>query len=65
MSKLRNDAPREAEVRLREGELRKPDDRSDQPGQGADLTPPNDGHLRDRRRDPEREPRTEAGRPAR
>ena len=59
MSKLHNDQPRDEEVRFEQGELRKPDDRTDQPGQGADLTPPNDGHMRDLRRDPTAEPRTE------
>jgi hypothetical protein len=59
MSKLHGDQPRHEEVRVELGELRKPDDRSDQPGQGADLTPPNDGHARDLRRDGAAEPRTE------
>lgn len=59
MSKLHGDAPPTTEVRFSQGELRKPDDRHDQPGQGADLTPPNDGHQRDLRRDPATEPRTE------
>jgi hypothetical protein len=59
MSKLHGDQPRDEEVRFEQGELRKPDDRGDQPGQGANLTPPNDGHMRDLRRDPQAEPRTE------
>lgn len=60
MSKLHGDDPKNEEVRFEQGELRKPDDRHDQPGQGADLTPPNDGHQRDLRRDPAVEPRTES-----
>jgi hypothetical protein len=59
MSKLHGDQPQHEEVRFEQGELRKPDDRSDQPGQGANLTPPDDGHMRDVRRDPLAEPRTE------
>lgn len=59
MSKLHNDQPRNEEVRFEQGELRKPDDRHSQPGQGGTLTPPNDGHQRDLRRDPAAEPRTE------
>jgi hypothetical protein len=59
MSKLHGDQPRNEEVRVEQGELRKPDDRGDQPGQGANLTPPDDGHMRDVRRDPQAEPRTE------
>lgn len=35
MSKLRNDRPRDEEVDHERGELRKPEDRSDQPGQQA------------------------------
>jgi hypothetical protein len=59
MSKLHGDQPQGEEVRFEQGELRKPDDRSDQPGQGANLTPPDDGHMRDLRRDPAADPRTE------
>ncbi|MGY3266480.1 hypothetical protein [Lysobacter sp. HA35] len=59
MTKLHGDDPNHEEVRFERGELRKPDDRHDQPGQGAVLTPPNDGHERDIRRDPLAEPRTE------
>ncbi|WP_133501456.1 hypothetical protein [Cognatilysobacter terrigena] len=59
MTKLHGDDPKNEEVRFEQGELRKPDDRTDQPGQGANLTPPNDGHMRDVRRDPDAEPRTE------
>lgn len=62
MSKLQNDRPADAEVDHRAGELRKPDDRHSQPGQGGDITPPNDGHERDRRRDPQAEPRVESPR---
>jgi len=40
MSKLHRDHPGLDEADTRKGELRKPDDRDDQPGQGADLTPP-------------------------
>lgn len=47
MSKLHGDEPGYEEVRFERGELRKPDDRHDQPGQGAVLTPPNDGYPRD------------------
>ena len=43
MSKLHGDRPQGEEVRFEQGELRKPDD----------------GHERDRRRDPATEPRTE------
>lgn len=35
MSKLRNDRPPDEEVDHERGELRKPEDRSDQPGQQA------------------------------
>ena len=59
MSKLHDDQPANEEVRFERGELRKPDDRHDQPQQGGSLTPPNDGHMRDVRRDPVAEPRTE------
>lgn len=59
MSTLKNDQPATAEVRRKEGELRNPQDRHDQPEQGADLTPPNDGHERDRLRNPLLEPRIE------
>ena len=59
MSKLHGDDPKGEEVRFEQGELRKPDDRHDQPEQGGSLTPPNDGHQRDLRRDPRAEPRTE------
>jgi hypothetical protein len=40
MSKLHRDGHALPEPDTRKGELRKPDDRDDQPGQGADLTPP-------------------------
>jgi hypothetical protein len=40
MSKLHRDPSGLDEADTRKGELRKPDDRDDQPGQGADLTPP-------------------------
>ena len=59
MSKLQGDAPAGEEVRFEQGELRKPDDRHSQPEQGGSLSPPNDGHQRDLRRDPAAEPRTE------
>ena len=59
MSKLHGDRPQGEEVRFEQGELRKPDDRHEEPGQGGSLTPTNDGHERDRRRDPATEPRTE------
>lgn len=59
MSKLRDDQPEREEVRHEQGELRKPLDRHSQPEQGGSLTPPNDGHQRDVRRDPAAEPRTE------
>ncbi|HZX76225.1 hypothetical protein [Lysobacter sp.] len=60
MSKLHGDhVPGHDPADTRKGELRKPDDRDDQPGQGADLTPPDDGQMRDLRRDPSREPREE------
>lgn len=62
MSTLRNDQPGESEVRSGEGELRKPQDRHDQPEQGGSITPPDDGHERDRLRDPTRDPRVEAPR---
>lgn len=62
MSKLHGDTPKNEEVRHEQGELRKPDDRDDQPGQGADLSTPNDGHMRDIRRDPAAEPRVESPR---
>lgn len=52
MTKLHGDDPKNEEVRFERGELRKPDDRHDQPGQGAVLTPPADGHAHDGRRDP-------------
>lgn len=59
MSKLHDDQPPGEEVRHEQGELRKPFDRHDQPDQGGSMTPPNDGHMRDLRRDPVAEPRTE------
>ena len=59
MSTLRGDQPNNEEVHVERGELRKPHDRHEEPGQGGSLTPPNDGHERDRRRDPATEPRTE------
>lgn len=62
MSKLQNDQPAGAEVHHDRGELRKPLDRHSQPEQGGDITPPNDGHERDRRRDPQAEPRVESPR---
>ena len=40
MSKLHRDHPGPDEADTRRGELRKPDDRDDQPRQGANLTPP-------------------------
>jgi len=41
MSKLRDAGATDGEqVDTGRGELRKPDDQYDQPGQGADLTPP-------------------------
>lgn len=40
MSKFHPPASPEDEVRTDRGELRKPDDRADQPGQGGNLTPP-------------------------
>jgi hypothetical protein len=39
MSKFQPPATPGDVVRNDQGELRKPDDRADQPGQGADLTP--------------------------
>jgi hypothetical protein len=50
MSKLHRDDHGLAEADTRKGELRNPGDRSDQPGQGADLAPPLDdgGDERDR-----------------
>jgi hypothetical protein len=59
MSKLRDDQPAHQEVHHDAGELRKPLDRHSQPEQGGSLSPPDDGHERDRRRDPDAEPRTE------
>lgn len=59
MSTLRNDAPGDREVHHEAGELRRPMDRHSQPGQGGEHAAPNDGHERDRRRDPTAEPRTE------
>lgn len=59
MSTLKNDQPDDTEVRRGEGELRNPQNRHDQPGQGANPTPPNDGHERDRLRDPSNDPRVE------
>jgi hypothetical protein len=59
MSTLRNDAPAQGEVHHDAGELRRPADRHGQPGQGGSHTAPNDGHERDRRRDPAAEPRSE------
>ena len=59
MSKLHGDQPQGEEVRWEKGELRKPLDRHSEPEQGGSITPPNDGHMRDRRRDPAAEPRTE------
>ena len=63
MTTRRDDQPAGEEVRTQRGELRKPGDRSNQPGQGADLTPPDDGHMRDLHRDRAREPRVEPERP--
>lgn len=68
MSKIKDLQPRDEEVFLEAGELRKPDDRHAQPGQGGSISPPNDGHQRDIDRDPAREPRVEtapAGTPER
>ena len=45
MSKNPADRPRGDEVERRDGELRKAGDRHSQPGQGADLTPPNAGTM--------------------
>lgn len=59
MSTLQGDRPQGEEVHVEQGELRKPLDRHEEPGQGGSLSPPNDGHERDRRRDPQVEPRTE------
>lgn len=59
MSTLRGDQPKNEEVHVERGELRKPQDRHEEPGQGGSLSPPNDGHERDRCRDPAAEPRTE------
>jgi len=59
MSKLRNDRPENAEVDHAAGELRRPLDRHDQPEQGGQHWAPDDGHERDKRRDPEAEPRSE------
>lgn len=53
MSKLHRDGHGLAEADSRKGELRKPDDRDDQPGQGADLTPPDDGIVREDPRAPD------------
>ena len=67
MSTLRNDQPANAEVDHAAGELRRPLDRQDQPGQGGQHWAPDDGHQRDLRRDSDAEPRTEtapAGTPA-
>ncbi len=57
MSKLHRDDHGLDEPDTRKGELRKPDDRSDQPGQGVDPMPPDD------RRDREGEPREAPPRP--
>lgn len=59
MSKLKNDQPVRDEVHHEAGELRRPTDRHDQPDQGGSHVAPNDGHERDRRRDPDAEPRSE------
>ena len=59
MSTLKNDQPAHEEVHHEAGELRRPFDRHDQPGQGGQHWAPNDGHMRDQRRDPEAEPRSE------
>lgn len=59
MSTLKHDHPAHAEVHHEAGELRRPLDRHDQPGQGGTHSAPNDGHERDIRRDPVVEPRTE------
>ena len=40
MSKFQPPASPGDKVHTERGELRKPDDQADQPGQGADLTPP-------------------------
>lgn len=68
MSTLKNDQPAHAEVHHAAGELRRPHDRHDQPEQGGAHWAPNDGHMRDTRRDPAAEPRSEtapAGTPER
>lgn len=59
MSKLHGDQPQGEEVRHERGELRKPLDRHSEPEQGSTSMPPNDGHMRDIRRDPGTDPRTE------
>lgn len=58
MSKLVNKLGTQPDEDTRRGELRKPDDRSDQPGQGADLTPPFPGAQHWPRADSESSNRT-------
>lgn len=48
MSKIPHSHPPSEEVHVDQGELRKPSDRHNQPGQGADLTPPNPGRVNPR-----------------
>lgn len=45
MSKIPDRNPRGAEVDHRHGELRKPEDRTSQPGQGGSVASPNPGHA--------------------
>jgi hypothetical protein len=62
MSKINGDQPANEEVHHESGELRRPMDRHNQPEQGGVHSRPNDGHERDRRRDPDAEPRVESPR---
>lgn len=55
MSKRAGERPHGDEVDTTLGELRKPGDRIDQPGQGAELAPPNPGHANPRNDQPVRE----------
>lgn len=48
MSKIPGHNPPHQEVDHAHGELRRQFDRHDQPGQGADLTPPNAGTMNPR-----------------
>lgn len=59
MSTIKGLQPEDQEVFHEAGELRKPQDRHWKPGQGANPTPPNDGHMRDHGRDPDADPRVE------